>query len=180
MADSGLEHLVTKAQFGDLDALDTVLRSVQGQLYEHIRSVTGDPEAAYDTLQRVLLIIARKLDTLADRRLLRAWCYRIATREAVRDATAARRDELRRFEDGALDALPASEDPEGFDEELVRRIPDLVDALPTATQLVVRMHYFDGLRLVDIAEALDIPIGTVKSRLNYGLRALRLAMSGTE
>jgi RNA polymerase sigma-70 factor (ECF subfamily) len=49
----------------------------------------------------------------------------------------------------------------------------LLESLPSSARAVVRMHYLDQLSLLEIAEALEIPVGTVKSRLAYGLRALR-------
>jgi RNA polymerase sigma-70 factor (ECF subfamily) len=60
-----------------------------------------------------------------------------------------------------------------FEPELVDRVPALIAALPPASQVVLRMHYLDAMTYTEIAEALEISIGTVKSRLAYGLRALR-------
>jgi len=68
-------------------------------------------------------------------------------------------------------ASPEADSP--FDQELVAAMSAAVDALPPASQIVLRMHYLDGLALIEVAEALGISIGTVKSRLAYGLAALR-------
>ena len=46
-----------------------------------------------------------------------------------------------------------------------------------ASRLVVRMHYFDDLTITEIAEALELPVGTAKSRLAYGLKALRRTLA---
>lgn len=49
----------------------------------------------------------------------------------------------------------------------------LVDSLPPASKTVIRMHYLEQMSFVEIGEALELPIGTVKSRLAYGLSVLR-------
>jgi RNA polymerase sigma-70 factor (ECF subfamily) len=135
-----------------------------------------DDEAAGDVLQDVLLTICRKLPELRDPRWLRAWAYRIATRAAVRRARRERRwrDALRGEEAAeAIDAgaAPLADPP--FDAELVAQVPALLETLSPAARTVVRMHYLDQLSLVEIAEAIEVPLGTVKSRLAYGLAALR-------
>jgi RNA polymerase sigma-70 factor (ECF subfamily) len=60
-----------------------------------------------------------------------------------------------------------------FDPELIAALPDALAALPPASQLVLRMHYLEGLTHLEVAEGLEISMGTVKSRLAYGLAALR-------
>ncbi|HEX6054068.1 MAG TPA: sigma-70 family RNA polymerase sigma factor [Gemmatimonadaceae bacterium] len=79
--------------------------------------------------------------------------------------------------DSAHDAADAREidTPEEprYDRELIERLPSLVDGLPAASQAIVRMHYLEEMTYVEIAEALEISVGTVKSRLAYGLQALR-------
>jgi RNA polymerase sigma-70 factor (ECF subfamily) len=124
-----------------------------------------------------LYTIARKLPSLRDPRWFRAWAYRIATRHAVRRAkrdrfweTAARDEEL--F------AIEADEPAPPIDEETRHELDRAITALPPASQLVIRMHYLDELSLPEIAEALEIPLGTVKSRVAYGLSSLRASLGG--
>ena len=166
---------VARAQGGDRAAMDRVLRALQAPLLAHVRTVTRDDALAADVLQRVLLHVCRALPSLRDPRWVRAWAWRIATREAVRAGRRERawRDAL--LGDEALDAHPTSTgDVEpAFDDALVARVPALVDALPPASAAVLRMHYLDGLTLPEIAEALEVPLGTAKSRLAYGLARLR-------
>jgi RNA polymerase sigma-70 factor (ECF subfamily) len=60
-----------------------------------------------------------------------------------------------------------------FDGELIESLPDAIAKLSPASQIVLRMHYLEGLTYVEIAEALEISVGTVKSRVAYGLSGLR-------
>jgi len=171
--------LVARAQGGDRAALDRLLRLLQAPLHAHVRLVVRDDDLAADVLQETLFTIARRLPSLRDPRWARAWAYRVATREAVRRARLERRWTAWLHEDP--DALPAAA-PEAaeppFDAELVARLPALLDRLSPASAVVVRLRYLDGLSHAEIAEALDLAVGTVKSRVAYGLAALRKEMLG--
>jgi RNA polymerase sigma-70 factor (ECF subfamily) len=154
-----------------------VLSLLQGQLYEHIRAIVRDSDAAKDVLQESLWVIARKLPSLRDPRWMRPWAYRIATREAVHRTHSEKRwSEALRGDD--LNQLPVEEPDTQFDAELVARIPSRLDSLSPASQVVLRMHYLEGLTHVEIGEALEVAVGTVKSRLSYGLAALRRELAG--
>ncbi|HEY5722632.1 MAG TPA: RNA polymerase sigma factor [Allosphingosinicella sp.] len=162
---------VARAQSGDRAALEALLRDHQQPLYRHVRTITGDPDLAFDVLQSVLLIVVRRLAGLRDPRWFRAWAYRIATREAVRAIRRRSRD-LMLFDGAtALDNVPDTT-PEA-DPMLVRACADRLGALPPAAEITLRLHYLEEMSLVEIAEALEIPLGTVKSRLAYGLVRLR-------
>jgi len=150
---------------------------LQDQLYEHIRAIVGDSDTAKDVLQESLWVIARKLPSLRDPRWMRAWAYRIATREAVHRTHSEKRwKEALRGDD--LNVLVADADDEQFDGEVIAEIVSRLDSLSPASQVVLRMHYLQGLTHVEIAEALEVAVGTVKSRLSYGLAALRREVGG--
>jgi len=107
---------------------------------------------------------------------MRPWAYRIATRQAVHRTHSEKRwTEALRGDD--LNQLPVEEPDAPFDAELVSQIPSRLDSLSPASQVVLRMHYLDGLTHVEIAEALEVAVGTVKSRLSYGLAALRRVLT---
>lgn len=143
---------------------------MQEPLFRHARAIVRDEDAARDVLQESLFAIARRLTSLRDPQWFRAWAYRITTREAVRRARADRRWEP------VDDATMATLVHDRADEEPAESpfIPlHHLEQLSPAAQVVVRMHYVDDLTLSEIAEALEISIGTVKSRLAYGLAELR-------
>ncbi len=165
--------VIGRAQLGDLEALDMILRALQEPLYAHVRAILRDDDMAHDALQDALLTIARKLSQLQEPAWLRAWAYRIATREAMRHGRLAKRW-VPDTEPDAIDTREADgpEEPR-YDRELIEQLPTLVDRLPAASQTIVRMHYLQEMTYVEIADALEISMGTVKSRLAYGLQALR-------
>lgn len=164
--------LVGRAQSGDLRALDQLLRALQEPLYRHVLAIVPDAHTAEDVLQETLLAVCRKLRSLRDPRWFRAWAYRIATRTAVRRAQREHRwtDALR---DDALATLPAGQPEPRWDPGLVAALPAALESVSPASRLVLRMHYLDELTFAEIAEALELSVGTVKSRLAYGLAALR-------
>jgi RNA polymerase sigma-70 factor (ECF subfamily) len=169
--------VVARAQSGDRQALDQVLRSLQEPLFEHVRAIVGDSDTAKDVLQETLWTIARKLSSLRDPRWLRAWSYRIATREAVHRTHAEKRwTQALRGE--AMESLPVDEEKPHFDPETLAALPAQLEKLSPASRVVLRMHYLDALTHEEISEALEIALGTVKSRLSYGLAALRRNWAG--
>jgi RNA polymerase sigma-70 factor (ECF subfamily) len=168
---AALPALAARAQLGDRAALEALLRGLQDPLHAHVRLLVRDADLADDVLQETLLLICRKLGTLREPAWVRAWAYRVATREAVR-AVARTRERRTEPIDDATEAHARTDEGElGVDdvELLMRR----VDALPASAQLVVRMHYLQEMSQQEIAAALEIPVGTVKSRLAYGLHRLR-------
>lgn len=172
-----LPALAARAQLGDRTALEELLRRIQGPLGEHIRDIVRDADLAADVLQDTLVIVCRRLHTVRQTEWVRAWAYRVATREAWRALRRSRRHDLQPFDD--LIELPDSSqhDPGSDDEELLGQLPARLSALPAGAQIVLRLHYLQGLTQHEVAEALGIPVGTVKSRLAYGLMCLRRSLT---
>jgi RNA polymerase sigma-70 factor (ECF subfamily) len=171
-SDIDLALAVARAQSGHVESLDRVLRAVQGPLQRHVRALVSDVDLADDVLQDVLWTIARRLPQLREARWFRPWSYRIATRAALRRTHAERRwrDALRDEELSLLEALP---EESSVDEEAFQAIVEQIDSLSPASSVVVRLHYVEEMTFQEIAEALEISIGTVKSRVAYGLSTLR-------
>lgn len=160
-----------QAQSGSRDALNELFKSVQEPLFRYIVSVVNEKHLAEDILQEVFIRIYRKLRWLREPQAFRAWCYQIATREAFRYLKRERlwTDQVR--DEGVLNVLPAG-DPV-YSPELVQRLPELVGDLSPASRAVIVLFYLHEMSLVETAAVLDIPVGTVKSRLAYGLESLR-------
>lgn len=168
---------VARAQSGDRGALDRLLSDHQRPLYRHVSAIVGDADLGFDVLQASLLIIARKLGGLRDPHWFRAWAFRIATREAVRAARRRSRDHALFDDASETEAAQAPAEEPAFDPARVRACAARLDALPPAAQIVLRLHYLEELTLLEVAEALELPLGTVKSRLAYGLARLREAVN---
>lgn len=168
--------LVLKAQSGDRQALECLLAAIAPSVRAYLRSIA--PAHADDLLQEVLCIVFRKLGYLRDPEVLRPWTFRIASREAFRLLRRERR--LGVAEDPAiLELLPAEPDPR-HDRELALRAAGLLEAVPPGARAALVLHYLHELSFVEVASILEVPIGTVKSRINYGLGLLRRGMEKAE
>ena len=166
---------VLRAQCGDREALELLLRSVQLLLRRYLMRLVGT-SSADDVLQEVLILISRKLKWLEAPEAFRPWAYRIASREAFRQLRKEKRRSEQVRDEAVLEDVPAAESV--LPPEL---LPELLksEALSPASRAVLSLHFQEELPLPEIAAILEIPLGTVKSRLSYGLAALRKKLSPT-
>lgn len=162
---------VLQAQSGSREALNELFKTVQEPLFRYIVSLVNEKQLAEDILQEVFIRIYRKLRWLREPQAFRAWCYQIATREAFRYLKRERRWTEQVRDEGVLNVLPASEPV--YSPELIERLPELVRELSPASRAVIVLYYLHEMSLGETAAVLDIPVGTVKSRLAYGLESLR-------
>ena len=160
--------LVLLAQTGDRAALEQLLRDIHAPLRRYITRLVG-AALADDILQETALQIFRKLPFLREPAVFRPWTFRIASRIAFSQLKRARRWE-------PLDAAPAeplitlnSNLGEPPDEAFLT----LLDHVSPASRAVLLLHYQHDLSLEETAAILEIPIGTAKSRLHYGVNTLR-------
>ncbi|HVS00756.1 MAG TPA: RNA polymerase sigma factor [Thermoanaerobaculia bacterium] len=163
------DQWVLRAQCDDREALELLLGSVQPSLQRYLRTLVG-PRDADDVLQDVLVLIYRKLGWLDRPELFRPWALRIASRAAFR-WLKKRRQWFERTESGTqLEEIAAPEVRPP--DELLQALPTL-DGLSPASRAVLVLHFQEDRPLAEVAAILEIPLGTVKSRLAYGLSALR-------
>src|SRR5688572_1854239 len=160
---------VVRAQGGDRQALETLLRSVQPRLYRYVSRLVGGDDAP-DVVQETLIAIARKLAWLVDPALFHPWAFRIASRAAFRHLRRETRHRRQAVDDADVEAIAAPEPPPP--EDLLRELLDSDEVSP-ASRAVLVLHFQEELPLADVAAILEIPLGTAKSRLAYGLKALR-------
>jgi RNA polymerase sigma-70 factor (ECF subfamily) len=164
---------VLRAQCDDREALQCLLRGIQQPLRHFLAGVVG-PSHADDVLQDAFIIICRKIKSLHTPELFRPWVYRIASREAFRHLKKARRWSDHTVQELEPDELPAQgvRPPAQLLEELLS-----LDELSPASRAVLALHFREEMTLVEIAAILELPLGTVKSRLAYGLSAIRKQLS---
>jgi RNA polymerase sigma-70 factor (ECF subfamily) len=171
---------VLQAQSGSHEALNELFKSVQNPLFRYIVSLVRDQHLAEDILQEVFIRIYRKLRWLQEPAAFRAWTYQIASREAFRYLKREKRwrDQVR--DEETLTALPSDYHKSEFPRELIQTLPQLVESLSPASRAVVVLFYLHEMSLVETAAVLEIPVGTVKSRLAYGLQSLRRSFRRSE
>lgn len=138
-----------------------------------VRLTGGDRGRAEDIVQETLLRAWRQPDALGDGRPARTWLYTVARNVAV-DAFRARRARPPETGDEALAQLPGPDDVEhALDHWLL--LDAIASLSPAHRDVIVETYYF-GRSVAEVAEVLGVPLGTVKSRTFYALRALRRAL----
>src|SRR5207248_787147 len=137
--------------------------------------LTQDPSAAEEIVVDTFARAHRALARLEPDDSLRPWLYRVAVNLSYN--RRPRKGLVLSSLDDAVDEAIATDDgsPSHVAEqaELRRFVLQSVDALGPKHRIVVVLHYLNGLNLAEIAEVVDCPVGTVKSRLHYALRRLR-------
>jgi len=163
---------VLRAQCGDRQALELLLRSIQPSLLRYLRGLAG-ADAADDLLQDVLVLLYRKLGWLRDPAMFRPWAFRIASRTGFRHLK--RKHGLpRNVGEDTLETM-ASAEPRPSSDEL--DLLSTIEGVSPASRAVLVLHFREEMTLSEVAAVLELPIGTVRSRLAYGLATLRKQLS---
>lgn len=160
---------VLRAQCGDREALECLLRSIQPSLRGLVRGIVGS-SSVDDVVQDALVVVCRKLTSLHTPQLFKPWCFRIAARCSFRHLKKEKRWLEQQTDEFALDDLPAERVLPAKEnlEELLS-----LENLSPASRAVMVLHFQEELPLAEVAAILELPMGTVKSRLAYGLSAIR-------
>jgi RNA polymerase sigma-70 factor (ECF subfamily) len=169
--------LVARAQAGDSGAFEDLFLAVHKPLLRYVSGLVGC-EHAEDVLQETFLQIHRKIRWLQEPLAFRAWSYRIATRLSFAHLKRERRWSEQIRDEELLHNLPDVEiTTSDFEIEEIGR---LMEHVSPKSRAVLLMRYREELSLDAIALILDIPLGTAKSRLAYGLSSLRLLANNKE
>lgn len=157
----------------DSDLMRELYNEHGGALWRYACRLTGDKARAEDVVQETLLKAWQHPEVAEGERSARAWLFTVARNMIIDEWRSARF----RNESGSLDAQPEFEHAgrDEVDTALDRLL--LTDALAQLSadhRAVIRRAYYQGWTTAQIAEDLDIAEGTVKSRLHYAVRALRL------
>jgi RNA polymerase sigma-70 factor, ECF subfamily len=159
--------LVLLAQTGDRAALEQLLRDSYAPLRRYITHLAG-ADLTDDILQETSIQIFRKLPFLSEPAVFRPWTLRIASRIAFSHLKRARR--WQPLDDAPPESLiPNPNLGEPPDEAFFA----LLDHVSPASRAVLLLRYQHDLSLEETAAILEIPVGTAKSRLHYGVTTLR-------
>jgi len=165
---------ILKARQGELGAFDRLVLKYQKPLYFLVLKMLGNPADAEDVVQEAFIRAYRSLDGFDSERPFQPWLYRIAINLTL--TTIHRRKQHARvtLEDAELVGDPVATDPEDRDtDELGRVALKASMALPEDQRAVLLLRVQEGLSYDQISEVLDIPLGTVMSRLNRARTKLR-------
>jgi len=182
-----LLEMVQAAQRGEEQGIAALYDTFHQDIYYYIFKIVKDEELAADLMQDTFVDILQKIDTLREPGAFVTWSRQVAYSRCT--AHFRKRKELLADEDedgySVFDTL--EEDRSEFipdaaldQEELKAAIHAMCDALPEEQRAALMMRYFEEMPVSRIAEVQGVSEGTVKSRLNYGRKALRKAVEDYE
>lgn len=171
--------LVYAAREGDTIAFDALFYRYRDGIFRLGLAITKDPGAAEEIVVDTFARAHRALARLEPDDSLRPWLYRVAVNLSYN--RRPRKGVVLSSLDDAIDQALANEEgsPSHVAEqaELRRLVLGAVEELGPKHKLVVVLHYLNGLNLTEIAQVVECPVGTVKSRLHYALRRLRMHLA---
>ena len=179
------QDLMAQIQAHNSGAFETLVARYQEMLLRHLLRTVRDKDAADDLLQEVFLRVWTHAEQWQGRGACKAWLFRIATNLALNHLRSAQRHRQQPLE--VSTDVPGEEDESSIpawmidaaspdpDEALVHAeryelLQRLVGRLPTEKREVFRLVYEAEMEIREVARALDIPEGTVKSRLHYATK----------
>jgi RNA polymerase sigma-70 factor, ECF subfamily len=171
-------ELVERCRRGDEGAFQELVDKYKNLVFALIARTVQDRSRSEDLAQDVFLRIHRGLPYFRGEARLSTWIYRIVANVCVQDANramilAAAKQAPIDDDRGAPSAPPSVLDRQFGDLELRDRLEKAIARLPANYRLIIAAHYLDGVQYADLAEALGLPLGTVKTQLHRAKQQLR-------
>jgi RNA polymerase sigma-70 factor (ECF subfamily) len=174
-ANSCDRDLICRLQHDDLEALGTLFERYRDRVYRTALAIVRDSAVAEDILQDCFLKVYANAQRIDTDRPLAPWLYRVTVNLSY--TWLSRGSNRRTPLDHVIDRLvsPMKQAPDQLTEqtELRQNVRKAIGDLSLDQRVVIVLYYLNNLSLHDIAEILDLPVGTVKSRLYYARENLR-------
>lgn len=175
--------LIARAQKGDRDALNSLILKHERRAYQYAFRLTSNTEEASDVVADAFVRVYNALPNFKGNSAFTTWLYRILTncyldqKKKDRSRPSVSLEQTLQTESGEIERqiVDPGETPDEVTEKMAREttIQKAVASLPEYQQAMLIMYHVENLSYEEISEALDLPIGTVKSRLNRARLSLR-------
>ena len=159
------EEIMQKASDGDREAFEALYRLTAGFVYNVALRIVNNREDAQEVVQEVFMIIHQKLNMFRRESSFKTWVYRITANYAVNFSKARSRQKFVALNEELTTAPAESEVPEADQEVQDQNIEKLLSCVNPEQRACVVLRSIEGLSYQEIAEALDININTVRTRL---------------
>ncbi len=168
-------ELIIDLQNGSLQALGCIYDRHQHLVYRTALAITGDGEVASDLLQDAFLRLHRFAHRVDPERPLEPWLYRATTNLAYTWVKRHKRwiQPIEDMADWLASGGKNSPSKKAEERESWNQVEKAIASLSLPHRVVVVLYYINDLSLQEISEIIDVPVGTVKSRLYYGRQALK-------
>lgn len=168
------QWLIVRHLRGEAKAFEQIVALWERRLFYYLRRMLRAEEDAWDVLQEVWLQVFRRLPELRNPTAFPAWLYRIGHHQAISLLRKQRRLDVAMDGDGSLGVTESVELT--FTADDAEEVHAALARLPQAQREVLTLFFLEGFPVSDIAEIVEAPEGTVKSRMHYGKQALRKEM----
>jgi RNA polymerase sigma-70 factor (ECF subfamily) len=177
------QFLLERSKAGDVAAFERLIETYQKKIFNLAYRIVGNYDDAGDLTQEALIRIFKSIANFKEQSSFSTWIYRITTNVCLDDIRKKKNrrvlslDEEIHVEDGEIQRQIMSDDPLPDEvaekEELRRIVTSAIEGLPEDQRIVITLRDIQGLSYDEIAEVLDCPAGTVKSRINRARQALK-------
>ena len=169
--------LVDRCRREEPGAFEELVNQYKNLVFALIARTVSDRSRAEDLAQDVFLRIHRGLPYFRGDARLSTWIYRIVINVCTQDKGSAR-PAVSLDDPDARVATPSTIDRRFGDLELRDRLEKAIQQLPVQYRLLIAAHYLEGVQYEDLAEAMSLPLGTVKTQLHRAKRQLRQLLEG--
>lgn len=177
------DTLIAACRDGDVSCFDELVRRYKDRVYNVLYRYVGNHEDALDLSQEVFVRAYRAIDRFRGGSRVYTWLYSIAAnlaRNRLRDRSRKGRNQGSSYEaleeasPAALASAADANDPSelAMDAEMQRMLHEALQELPETHRLAFVLRTFDDLSYAEIAETMECPVGTIKSRLNQARKML--------
>jgi RNA polymerase sigma-70 factor, ECF subfamily len=168
-------ELIRRLQQADLEVLGVLFERYRARVYRTALIIVRDPAVAEDVLQDCFLKVYANANRIDPDRPLAPWLYRVTVNLSYTWLVKGvqRRTPLETVTDRLVSPMKQAPDQLTEQTELRQKVRQAINDLSIDQRVVVVLYYLNGLGLQDIAEILDLPVGTVKSRLYYARENMR-------
>jgi len=172
------EALMESVKNGDMTAFDLLVKRYQKPIVNYLYRLTGNFALAEDIAQDSFLILYRKAKLFHSTGCFKPWFYKIVTNLYKQDLRKKKflfrhreivSDEMIEFQ--KTDSQSPSQKIE--EKEIQSQIRQLINSLPKKQKMAVTLHIFEEFTYEEITDVLGCSIGTVKSRIHYGLQSIK-------
>jgi RNA polymerase sigma-70 factor (ECF subfamily) len=175
MAPDPERELVERCRRGEVGAFEELVDRYKNLVFAMIMRTFPDRSQAEDLAQDVFLRIHRGLPYFRGEARLSTWIYRIVVNVCVQDRGRGT-SSVSLDDANARVSTPAAADRHADDLELRDRLEKAIAQLPAQYRLLIAAHYLRGVQYEDLAEAMNMPLGTVKTQLHRAKRQLRMLL----
>jgi RNA polymerase sigma-70 factor (ECF subfamily) len=171
--------LVQAVAAGELGAFERLYRHYHPRLTRFLERVTHRPALVEELLDDTMLVVWRRAARYHGGSKVSTWIFAIAYRKALKALCRRRRDDAAAQDDNRVCDEPGPEQHAGASERRTLLLQALRELTPEH-RAVLELTYFQGLSCAEIAQVLDCPVATVKTRMFYARRRLRALLSDLE